>query len=349
MHYQVTNLDDYHPVSEAVIPCSLRWACSQPGPSVVTFGVAGNIDLHSSLEINTSNLTVDGSTSPAGGICIRRRAIRLNGVDSVVLKHLRIRCGDRNRAEVLKTFAEGCLWIGNGSTNVLIEHCSIGWGTDQCVTTWGNLDPARARAGTRDIALRHCLIAESLNNTVHPESPHGHAALLMSDGVILVRHCVVAHHLSRAITPGKMGCAVPTCDFRNNLLYDCSGYADLDVNLNYVGNTIVRPNSEPFRMYGDTPNRKMYVLENTQQGSDELDQWKMITGNREAPAEHQAAVPFAVDLVPRNRSADTLLALAGATLPRRDSVDQRVIQQVLDGTGGLIDSQEDVGGYPSLQ
>ena len=35
---------------------------------------------------------------------------------------------------------------------------------------------------------------------------------------------------------------------------------------------------------------------------------------------------------------------AGATLPQRDSVDRRIINEIRNGTGTMINSQQDVGG-----
>jgi hypothetical protein len=40
---------------------------------------------------------------------------------------------------------------------------------------------------------------------------------------------------------------------------------------------------------------------------------------------------------------------AGATLPKRDAVDQRVADSVRKGTGRHIDSSNDVGGWPELK
>jgi hypothetical protein len=41
-----------------------------------------------------------------------------------------------------------------------------------------------------------------------------------------------------------------------------------------------------------------------------------------------------------------VLATVGASLPVRDSVDARLIREVLTNTGKMIDSQNDVGGWP---
>ncbi len=44
-----------------------------------------------------------------------------------------------------------------------------------------------------------------------------------------------------------------------------------------------------------------------------------------------------------------MLERGGASLPRRDDVDQRIVADVVNGTGRIIDSQVEVGGWPDLQ
>jgi hypothetical protein len=41
-----------------------------------------------------------------------------------------------------------------------------------------------------------------------------------------------------------------------------------------------------------------------------------------------------------------VLADAGATLPRRDAVDARLVREVEQRSGRIIDSQAQVGGWP---
>lgn len=58
--------------------------------------------------------------------------------------------------------------------------------------------------------------------------------------------------------------------------------------------------------------------------------------------------PFAVAEVNTAAAADALkevLEKAGATLPVRDVVDRRIIQSVREGTGHIIDSPSEVGGW----
>src|SRR4029079_13738488 len=61
-----------------------------------------------------------------------------------------------------------------------------------------------------------------------------------------------------------------------------------------------------------------------------------------------AAPSWAADLPPPDAwaAAEEVLREAGARPARRDPIDARIVRSVIDGTGGLIDSQEQAGGYP---
>ncbi|MBA3430938.1 MAG: hypothetical protein H0U16_05595 [Actinobacteria bacterium] len=61
--------------------------------------------------------------------------------------------------------------------------------------------------------------------------------------------------------------------------------------------------------------------------------------------------PVEADPIPTTsatKAYNAVLDYAGATLPIRDSVDTRVVNNVRKGTGGLIDHPADVGGWPTL-
>jgi hypothetical protein len=49
------------------------------------------------------------------------------------------------------------------------------------------------------------------------------------------------------------------------------------------------------------------------------------------------------------RAYEDVLRSVGASLPRRDSVDARIVREVRLRTGSLIDSQQQVGGWPFLR
>jgi hypothetical protein len=53
--------------------------------------------------------------------------------------------------------------------------------------------------------------------------------------------------------------------------------------------------------------------------------------------------------MPAQDAYKAALAAVGACLPKRDAVDARIVQEVRDRKGSIIDSQNQVGGYPELK
>ena len=92
----------------------------------------------------------------------------------------------------------------------------------------------------------------------------------------------------------------------------------------------------------------MFVAGNRLEGRDDSgDPWDLIA--RAEPV-NRSAKPFEVAAVvtdPAARAFDRVLEGAGATAPARDAVDRRVIEQVRSGRGRVINSQDDVGGWPT--
>jgi hypothetical protein len=56
-----------------------------------------------------------------------------------------------------------------------------------------------------------------------------------------------------------------------------------------------------------------------------------------------------LDAMSAEEAFDWVLANAGARPADRDAVDERIVRGVIDGSGRIIDSQDEVGGWPSLE
>ena len=57
----------------------------------------------------------------------------------------------------------------------------------------------------------------------------------------------------------------------------------------------------------------------------------------------------AVTATSARAALEAVLARVGASLPRRDSVDSRIVSEVRERRGSIIDSQQQVGGWPDLK
>lgn len=83
--YVVTSLEDSG-------PGTLREACEAAGPRIVVFGVAGIIHLKMPIFIEAPYITIAGQTAPGDGICIADQGIIDNAHD-VVIRYVRLRRG----------------------------------------------------------------------------------------------------------------------------------------------------------------------------------------------------------------------------------------------------------------
>ena len=139
-------------------------------------------------------------------------------------------------------------------------------------------------------------------------------------------------------------------DFRNNVIHDSMGYSAADpVRMNYIGNYVKPPRGHIFKVGGQTT--RIYVAENYLEdgGERNRNQWDLISGETE---QNQISEPFSASPVATDtalRAYQAVISACGATLPRRDAVDDRVMGQLQSGTGGLINSQKEVQGWPELR
>ena len=142
-------------------------------------------------------------------------------------------------------------------------------------------------------------------------------------------------------------------DFRNNVLYDWGfycGYGDIR-ELNYVNNYLrAGPSSTQKYMIFDPKvplPGSLYVSGNFFAGRPEVsqDNWKGVDADRSL----QRPMPFAAPAI-RLQSAEeafgSVLKNAGAILPKRDSVDSRAVSDAQNGTGKIINNENDVRGWP---
>jgi pectate lyase len=343
--FLVTNLNDSG-------PGSLRAACKAEGPRIVVFRVSGIIELQSKLSIKNPYITIAGQSAPGDGICLKNYPCYIATHD-VIVRHLRFRPGDVARKEM------DSLTIVDGQ-NIIIDHCSASWGTDETLSVTRD---------SKNVTVQWCMISESLNESVHHKGAHGYGSLISGyDGGVTFHHNVYAHHNSRNPRPGgyedKPGIIL---DFRNNLIYNwgsAAGYnGENRLRMNYVGNYLkpgpsTRESKREFAFNVGGPLTELFVADNYLEGFPEKnrDNWLMIRPPRELTEDAQgiirASVPFPVAPVETEApqvAYQRILESVGATLPTRDAVDARVIEEIRTGGGKIINSQAEVGGWPEYK
>ena len=339
----VTTLADFDPRHEKPISGSLREAVMKRMPRIIVFRVAGTIALKRDLTIDSPFVTIAGQCAPGGGICLANYGLEIDTHD-VVVRHLRIRPGDTEKKE--------CDAISCSGQNVIIDHCSTSWAIDEVLSTNG--DSAR-------VTVQWCLITESLNRSYHHKGSHGYGSLISGPGEISYHHNLYAYHRSRNPRPGDV-----LLDFRNNMIYgwgDRAGYCSNErLQMNYVANDLRPLGYSKSKDYAFLPgglNPRIFIADNRLQSSTRPidDDWQLIRppqgiASGQARIELEALTPFATSEVttdPVDRAAERILNEGGATLPLRDSVDSRIVNQIRNGTGQIINSQDEVGAWPKLE
>jgi hypothetical protein len=363
----VTNLND---TGEG----SLRAAIQSFGKRYVIFKVSGTIALKSTLNINNGDITIAGQTAPGDGICLKDFPVNVNA-DNVIIRYLRFRMGDEAQQE-------GDALGGRFHKNIIVDHCSMSWSTDECVSFYAN----------ENTTVQWCIISESLRNSVHDKGAHGYGGIWGGRNASF-HHNLIAHHDSRnprlGEEAGKAFALTDLVDLRNNVIYNWgsnSAYGGEAMNVNIV-NCYYKPGpatlkterimaidknkvegTEVYNLWG-----KFYINGNVVEGSSRAteDNWTYGVYNQfhstygtvsEADkAAMKLAEPHAINNNVTTHTAEVayerVVAYGGASL-KRDAVDARVIDNVINktysftgsngSTNGIIDTQSDVGGWPEL-
>lgn len=368
--YHVTNLNDS---GEG----SFRDAVSKSGRFVV-FDVSGMIDLLSNVTLK-SNTTILGQTAPGDGICIRGNNVKVGG-NNVIVRYVRFRVG-AHMADGTDTRAQDGFEITDDCQNVIIDHCSISWGTDENLSAYA----------VKDVTIQNCIVAEALNQSVHDKGEHSYAAIW--GGVNLsIHHNIISSHKSRnpkigtsetvAMTQGYTD-AETVVDIRNNIFYnwgDKAGYgAENGANVNIVNNYYkpgpATPENKRGRIFEFSPGNKYqpgwsgaiyadgnYVADN---GSDAAavneNNWQVEKGTgiytgagvqtyQKLDKPNETYInDYPITTTDAQSAYEYVINNAGARLPKTDVVDTRILNDVINGTGasgskgsvGLVDDPRD--------
>lgn len=185
MVYYVTTLDDSDEQG------TLRYGVTRLSKAVIMFKVSGTIHLNSPLNISASNITIAGQSAPGDGICIADYPVSVSG-SQVIIRYMRFRMGDR---KLSPDEADGADALGGRfSTDVIIDHCSISWSTDECCSFYANTN----------FTMQWCLVTESLRESLHSKGTHGYGAIWGGLGASFY-HNMLAHHGSRTPRFGTGG------------------------------------------------------------------------------------------------------------------------------------------------
>jgi hypothetical protein len=341
----VTNLDDSG-------PGSLRAALAARGPRTIVFDVAGTIRLGSDLVIREPRVTVAGQSAPGGGIALSDGTLTVDA-DDVVIRHLRVRRGDRAAGE------GDSVWI-KGGRRIILDHVSASWSVDETLSASARYTGG---GGYYDLTVQWSIIAESLRRSHHEKGAHGYGSLIRGGrgARISFHHNLWAHHVARMPRPGNYAGPEddpegPLMEFRSNVFYNWgrgfSGYNEDEATLirySFIDNAYVAgPDSEGALAFREN-NRlaRAWFAGNSMNGVVPADPWSLVGGRM--PEGYRLSGPVDVAPVAADPAPSAYRhVLDGAGAWPRDAADARVTASVGARSGRHIDSQEEVGGWPAL-
>jgi hypothetical protein len=339
--YVVTNLNDDG-------PGSLRYACEQGGARTIVFNVAGIIRLKTPLMIRAPYITIAGQTAPGDGVCIAGESVWINTHD-VIIRYMRFRRGET--------------WVGrrddaiggNPIGNIMIDHVSATWGLDENMSMYRHMyndstGKIEDKFPTVNITIQNSIFGEALDTW-----NHAFGSTLGGENCSFVRN-LWANNAGRNPSVGWNGIFT----FVNNVVFnwvhrsiDGGDYrAQFNIINNYfkpgpatprnnVGHRILKPESGrsklKYKVYG-----RAYVNGNIMEGYPEItrNNWnggvqveeENGTGEYLDNIRWPKPLPMApVTIISAEAAKTFVLANAGATLPRRDAVDTRIVKQVATG------------------
>ena len=205
---------------------SFRDAVSKPN-RIVVFDVSGTIELSSNIVVQ-DNITIAGQTAPGGsGITLKNYKLGMGG-DNIIVRYLSSRPGPDK-----STSSGNDAWGGAKGSNSIIDHCSMGWTTDEQWGLYSNND---------HYTVQYSVIGPANSWGGHVKGVHGFG-LMMGRSNLTFDHNLIIHNVSRNFRGKVVG--TETADFTNNIIYDWgyqTAYGTIG-HVNYVNNTLKAGNS----------------------------------------------------------------------------------------------------------
>ena len=350
----VTNLNDSG-------PGSFRWACEQGGARIVVFNVSGIIRLKSPINVRAPYITIAGQTAPGDGVIIAGESFQVDTHD-VIVRHMRFR-----RGETLVWHREDSFG-GNPVGNIMIDHCSCEWGLDENISFYRHMfdlhdGKDKRKEPTVNVTIQNSISAKALDTW-----NHSFGSTIGGENTTFMRN-LWADNTGRNPSIGWGG----VFNFVNNVVYnwvhrtaDGGEYSTMSnfINNYYkpgpltpkdspVGHRIIKSESRsqglfPFKQFG-----RVYAVGNVMEGFPEItaDNWKggIQTADKDGEmdqtelalmrSDEPFEMPF-VSMMGAETAFDWVLSHAGATVPCRDIVDQRICEEVRTGVAYYVPDYE---------
>jgi|GEM_PF-482971 len=334
---KVTNLND----SGAG---SLRSCVDASGARTCIFEVGGTIVLKSSLSVKNPYLTIAGQTAPGDGITIANQVFSVDAND-VIIRYVRMRLGHASS----NPSNGDPLRVGRVQ-NVILDHLSLSWSTDEVFDNYGD-----------NITLQWSIISEALNCSTNSKGCHSKGVLLIEYGnQISLHHNLLAHNVDRNFM-AKNG----TIQFVNNVIYNplnatvfAVSPSTSSVNVDIIGNFYKEGsqklnNTEIVLHDGSLGPVRLFYNGNLGKNRQDYSQpeSKLLQGFKDENISSTRLTNPKIDVTATTAQTafEEVLASAGNSKPFRDSVDSRIVKDARYGSGKIINSEAEVGGWPILR
>ncbi|QYM78556.1 hypothetical protein K0B96_14820 [Horticoccus luteus] len=349
---------------------SFKAALAAEGRRIIVFEVGGVIDWQGDeVTLENGDVTIAGETAPSPGITIVRGSLTVSTHD-VIVRHLHVRVGDGGDLKKAGWQPDSMTTQGPKVKNVLYDHCSSSWSIDENLSVSG----PRVKNGTSSfVTIRNCIIAEALNNSTHPKGPHSKGTLIhdFTHDVAIVGN-LYAHDYNRNpyLKPNT------TVFMANNVIYDPGNgaihFAWVPDEYKVISDPMLPSQmtaiANLYRMGASTHaglkmftcskdavmgTAKLYQRDSRVYGKDGELLWDGAVATERSQIVPEVTVvdqpmlePKGFTPLPVALTEAFVLKNAGARPKDRDRVDQRIVNDYLARKGRVIDSQDEVGGYP---
>ena len=358
----VTNLNDDG-------PGSFRWACEQGGARIVVFNVSGIIMLKTPVILRAPYITIAGQTAPGDGVCIAGQSFQVDTHD-VVVRHMRFRRGNTDVWYREDSFG------GNPVGNIMIDHCSCEWGLDENISFYRHMFNLGDKAGSRKEPTVNVTIQNTISAKALDTYNHAFGSTIGGENASFMRN-LWADNTGRNPSIGWGG----VFNFVNNVIYnwvhrtaDGGEYSTMSnfINNYYkpgpltpknqnVGWRILKSESRsgklfPFKQFG-----RVYAVGNIVEGYPKItaDNWaggiQTADKDGELTGEELAMMrsdePFVMPpltILPSSETFEYVMNNVGATLPKRDIVDRRIIEEVRTGQAYYVKKLDKKNPYGNL-
>jgi hypothetical protein len=349
---------------------SFTAAVATDGPRIVVFEVGGVIDLAgSSIRINKPFITIAGQTAPHPGITFIRGELGVSTHD-VIIQHIAVRPGENGKPKKGGWEADG-LSTG-GARNVIVDHCSFSWATDENLSASGprfdgNSPDEWYLGSSYRVTFSHNIIAEGLRNSTHKKGEHSKGTLVHDNAeqILLYGNLYSSNYERNPLVKGGARVAVV-----NNLIHN-PGAKAIHYNLIthewgertprlgvvtiignvYRGGIDTRPKTPLFSL-GGAGDVSLYMDDNI--AIDDNGKPMPMTGRYSASTARMItpATPYLPPGLVPMKAVDLENAIymsAGMRPWMRDAVDFKILSDVAESRGKIVDSEAESSGYPNYK